>query len=285
MAMFSMQHSWVFTFGILGNIVSFMVYLAPVPTFHRIVKKKSTEGFESLPYLVAHFSSVLWIYYACLKSNAFLLMSINSVGCVIETIYIALYIAYAPKKARMYTLKLLLLLNFGGLFTIVVLSHFLAKGSSQVHVLGWVCLVFSVCVFVAPLSIMRQVISTKSVEFMPFSLSLCLTLNAVMWFFYGLLERDIYVALPNILGFAFGLLQMVLYLFYKNHKRLASLEEQKQLPSVVIMKQCPTMAADVHPKSSPENKLEAHHEDHHQNLQLEGERSKHGERMDASDQV
>ncbi|GKV17384.1 hypothetical protein SLEP1_g27899 [Rubroshorea leprosula] len=100
MALISTQNPWLFVFGLLGNISSFVVFLAPLSTFYRIWKKKSTEGFHSVPYLTGLFSAMLWIYYALLKADAFLLITINAFGCVIETIYIAFYITYAPRKAR-----------------------------------------------------------------------------------------------------------------------------------------------------------------------------------------
>ncbi|KAL0341399.1 UNVERIFIED_CONTAM: Bidirectional sugar transporter NEC1 [Sesamum radiatum] len=135
------------------------------PTFYTIWKKKSSEGFQSIPYSVAFLSASLLLYYAFLKTNAYMIVSINGIGCVIETIYLLMYIVYAPKKAR------------------------------------------------------RQVIRTKSVEFMPFTLSFFLTLCATMWFFYGFFVQDYYIALPNVLGFLFGIAQMILYFIYKNAKK------------------------------------------------------------------
>ncbi|KAJ0971214.1 hypothetical protein J5N97_019173 [Dioscorea zingiberensis] len=220
MAGLSLDHPWAFSCGIIGNLISFLVYLAPLPTFYRVYKKKSTEGFQSVPYVVALFSAMLWIYYAFIKTGAYLLITINSVGCVIETVYIIMFLAYAPRSARVYTAKILLLLNVGLFGLILLTTLFLSQGDARVKILGWVCVGFSVSVFVAPLSIIRLVIRTRSVEFMPFFLSFFLTLSAIAWFSYGLFTRDKYVALPNVLGFAFGVIQMVIYYLYKDAKKV-----------------------------------------------------------------
>ncbi|KAJ8453209.1 hypothetical protein Cgig2_008093 [Carnegiea gigantea] len=234
-------HELAFVFGILGNIVSFGVYLSPLPTFWRIYKKKSTEGFQSIPYAVALFSAMLMLYYAFVKDeNATMIITINTIGCAIEGFYLIVYVTYAPKKTRIYTAKLLGLFNMA-FYTLIVLvtmafvrgadrHNFLSRGGNRETVVGWICAVFSVSVFAAPLSVMhlfcvigygfqRMVIRTKSVEFMPFWLSFFLTLCAVMWFFYGFLIRDFYIALPNILGFLFGIAQMILYVIYKDSKK------------------------------------------------------------------
>nr|GLL40507.1 bidirectional sugar transporter N3-like [Ipomoea trifida] len=235
MALFDLHHPWVFTFGVLGNIVSLLVFLAPVPTFIRIYKAKSTLGYQSVPYVVSLFSAMLWMYYAFLKKTAPLLITINSIGCVIETLYISIFLGYASKTARRQTMKMLLLL-VGGLYSVIVLgTMFPFKGALRVAIVGWICVAFSVCVFAAPLSIVFKVVKTKSVEFMPFNLSFFLTLTAVMWLGYGLLLKDMCIALPNVLGFLLGIVQMVLYGIYRNKKPVEVAEEKKSaVPELVI---------------------------------------------------
>nr|XP_048330594.1 bidirectional sugar transporter SWEET14-like [Ziziphus jujuba var. spinosa] len=178
------------------------------------------EGFHSLPHVVELLSSKLAIYCAILQQGRSPLISINSVGFVIETLYIALFLFYAPKKSRMQTILLVLLIAFGyGLM--VILTLFLAKGQKRIQIVGWICLTVKLIVFAAPLCTMRKVIRTKSVEFMPFSLSLFQTLGAVIWFFYGLLLEDYKLALPNVVGFILGNFQMGLYIAYSNWKEIS----------------------------------------------------------------
>ncbi|CAL0324520.1 unnamed protein product [Lupinus luteus] len=103
-----------------------------------------------------------------------------------------------------------------GVFTLIpLISQFALPRSLRVKVVGWICVSVSVSVFAAPLSIVAQVIKTKSVEFMPFWLSFFLTLSAIMWFAYGAFIKDICIAIPNVLGFSLGLLQMLLYAIYR----------------------------------------------------------------------
>ncbi|CAN1232664.1 Bidirectional sugar transporter NEC1 [Linum perenne] len=203
-------------FGLLGNIISFMVFLAPVPTFYKIHKKKSSQGFHSIPYVTALMSAMLLLYYGVLKTNATLIITINAIGCGIEVLYLSIYLLYSPnRELQMFTLKMLGC-SLGGYGGMIVVTVYVLHGSARLNTIGWICAVFNIAVFAAPLSILRNVIKTKSVEYMPFSLSLFLTLCATAWFFYGLLVNDYYIALPNVLGFLFGITQMVLYMIYKD---------------------------------------------------------------------
>ncbi|KAI4963544.1 hypothetical protein ZWY2020_011408 [Hordeum vulgare] len=162
------------------------------------------EGFQSVPYVVALFSAMLWIYYALLKSDRCLLITINSAGCVIETIYIIVYLTYAPKQAKLFTAKILLLLNVGVFGLILLLTCSCRRVRSDIVMLGWVCVGFSVSVFVAPLSVILQrlVVRTRAWSY-ALLLSLSLTVSAV-------------VCCPTFLGSPSGVIQMGLYAFYRN---------------------------------------------------------------------
>ncbi|KAL0735994.1 hypothetical protein Bca4012_012204 [Brassica carinata] len=245
------HHLLAIVFGILGNAISFLVFLAPVPTFYRIYKKKSTESFQSLPYQVSLFSCMLWLCYALIKQDAFLLITINSFGCVVETIYIAMFFTYATREKRIAAMKLFLTINVAFFSLILMITHFAVKRPSlQVSVLGWICVAISVSVFAAPLMIVARVIKTKSVEFMPFTLSFFLTLSAVMWFAYGLFLHDICIAIPNVVGFILGMVQMLLYGVYRNSGEKLVIEKkmnpsEQQLKTIVVMS--PLGVSEVHP--------------------------------------
>ncbi|KAM0016680.1 putative SWEET sugar transporter [Helianthus debilis subsp. tardiflorus] len=245
MELFDVHHPLVFVFGLLGNIISTGVYFAPLPTFIEICKRKSTMGFQSLPYVVSLLSALLWLFYAFIKGgDTFLLISINTLGIVIESLYIIIFLMYATPHAKKQTIKglsgvmmLCLVVSLGTFFSL--------QGPTRVLVVGWICVGISVCVFAAPLTIVFEVVRTKSVEFMPLSLSFFLTLSATAWFAYGMALKDICVTVPNILGFLLGIFQMGLYAYYKNpEKKQANCKEH------VMINISKLSHTEVHPMDS-----------------------------------
>ncbi|VAI51280.1 unnamed protein product [Triticum turgidum subsp. durum] len=156
---------------------------------------------------------MLWIFYALVKTGEGLLITINAAGCVIETIYIVMYLVYAPRKAKIFTAKIVLLLNIAGFGLIFLLTVFAFQGETRVISLGWICVGFSVCVFVAPLSIIvssrPRVWSTCPSPSPSRSPSAPSSGSST-----ACSSRT--NTLPNILGFTFGMIQMVLYMFYMN---------------------------------------------------------------------
>ncbi|MED6187231.1 hypothetical protein PIB30_074536 [Stylosanthes scabra] len=82
-------------------------------------------------------------------------------------------------------------------------------------VVGVLSDIFNVMMYVSPLTVMAKVIKTKSVEYIPFWLSLTNFLNGLCWTTYALIHPfDIYVLISNSIGAVSGLVQLILYAYY-----------------------------------------------------------------------
>lgn len=206
-----------FIFGILGNIFGAALFLAPVITFYRVIKRGTTEEFSGIPYVVALLNCLLYAWYGLpfVSSDNILVTASDGSGAVLELIYVCLYLAYSPPKNKRKIMGLLVaeLALFG---VIAVISMTALHHTARTYLVGIVAAALSVCMYGAPLSIMKLVVETKSVEYMPFFLSLFVFLCSLSWFVYGILGRDVFVGVPNGVGTVLGVAQLVLYWIYKD---------------------------------------------------------------------
>ncbi|CAL0305472.1 unnamed protein product [Lupinus luteus] len=158
-----------------------------------------------------------WYGLPFVSPDNILVSTINGTGAVIEIIYVLIFIIFAPRKQKAKILGLFISVLV--VFSIVVfVSLFALHGNPRKLFCGFAAAVFSIIMYGSPLSIMRVVIRTKSVEFMPFFLSLFVFLCGTSWFVFGLLGRDPFVAVPNGVGSALGAVQLILYFIYRDNK-------------------------------------------------------------------
>ncbi|KAE8772654.1 Protein RUPTURED POLLEN GRAIN 1 [Hordeum vulgare] len=219
--------------GIMGNCISFCLFLSPAPTFDRICKNKDVEQFTPDPYLATLMNCLLWFFYGLpiVHPNSFLVITINGIGIIIETIYLSIFFLYSPPKKR---LKMLIVLGFEVVFVASVVTGVLI--STHTHedrsrIVGIICIIFGTIMYAAPLTVMGKVIKTKSVEYMPFTVSLANTINGGCWLAYGLIKFDLYVTIPNAIGTGLGIFQLILYLCYYNST--PTTEQNVELPNAV----------------------------------------------------
>ncbi|GMY21763.1 bidirectional sugar transporter sweet17 [Fagus crenata] len=224
--------SLIYIFGLLGNIMSGLLYLSPAPTFWRIVKRRSTEEFESIPYIAKLLNAYFWVYYGLIKPDSLLVATVNMFGGVVEIIFLTLFLLFAPPRMKARTAILVAILDVGFPAAAILLTQFMLHEEMRIDVAGLLCVIFSMIAYASPLSAMKTVVTTKSVEYMPFLLSFIFFVNGGVWTVYALLSKDWFVGIPNGSGFLLGTAQLILYAIYwkpKPSKQVFDvLEDQRQ---------------------------------------------------------
>ncbi|KAK5786486.1 hypothetical protein PVK06_041130 [Gossypium arboreum] len=210
-----------------GNIISILVFASPIKTFWWVVKKKSTKNYKGVPYITTLLSTSLWTFYGIMNPDGLLVVTVNGAGAIFQLIYVILFLVYAPKDKKVKTAKLVAILDVGFLGAVIAVTLLAFHGTMRLTFVGIICAGLTIGMYASPLSVMRTVIKTKSVEYMPFLLSFFLFLNAGVWSAYALLVKDIYIGVPNAIGFILGSAQLILYLMYNNKKSAEAVEEEE----------------------------------------------------------
>ncbi|KAL7218596.1 hypothetical protein ACSBR2_011794 [Camellia fascicularis] len=208
---------WKDAAGIAGNIFAFGLFVSPIPTFRRIIRNKSTEQFSGLPYIYALLNCLLCAWYGTplISSDNLFVTTVNSVGAVFQITYITMFITYAEKENKLRMLGLLL--ADLSIFAIVLVGSLHLSDLTTRHIfIGFLSGASLVSMFASPLFVINVVIRTRSVEFMPFYLSLSTFLMSTSFFLYGILNGDPFIYVPNGIGAILGIVQLALFFYYKN---------------------------------------------------------------------
>ncbi|KAJ0684345.1 putative SWEET sugar transporter [Helianthus annuus] len=220
------------------------------PTFRRIIRNKSTEQFSGIPYIYALLNCLICAWYGCpfISYDNLLVTTVNSVGAVFQLSYIIIYITHAEKTKKVrilyfhkhirtlfksskhvtsylqFKMSALLLAVFG-LFAAIAIGSLLVTDLELRHlIIGFLSCATLISMFASPLSVMNVVIQTRSVEFMPFYLSLSTFLMSTAFLLYGLFNYDPFIYVPNGIGTVLGIGQLALYFYYNDKSKQGNRE-------------------------------------------------------------
>ncbi|KAK8365829.1 hypothetical protein V6Z12_A02G080900 [Gossypium hirsutum] len=151
-----------FVFGVFGNATALFLFLSPTITFKRIIRSKSTEQFSGIPYVMTLLNCLLSAWYGLpfVSKNNILVSTINGTGAAVESIYVLIFIIYAPKKekAKIFGLFTFVLTVFTA---VALISLFALHGNGRKLFCGLAATIFSIIMYASPLSIMVSLNLTK----------------------------------------------------------------------------------------------------------------------------
>ncbi|KAF5442232.1 hypothetical protein F2P56_034916 [Juglans regia] len=91
--------------GVMGNAASLLLYTAPILTFSRVIRKKSTEGYSCVPCVIALLNCLLYNWYGLpvvsKRWENFPVISINGLGILLELSFIVIYLWFASARGKM----------------------------------------------------------------------------------------------------------------------------------------------------------------------------------------
>ncbi|KAJ8752956.1 hypothetical protein K2173_008691 [Erythroxylum novogranatense] len=184
--------------GIFGNVAAIFLFSAPILTFKRIIRNKSTEEFSCIPYVISLLTCVVYTWYASPVLT-----------------FIMIYLCFAPAKEKVKITSMTLLVTVLSILVVIITIFAYEDHHHRNIIVGSIAVVTASVMYGSPLVAVKTVIETKSVEFMPFYLSFFTFLTSGLWSIYGLLDFDFFIATPNLIGTLLGIIQLVLYFKYR----------------------------------------------------------------------
>ncbi|XP_077319945.1 sugar transporter SWEET1 [Lithobates pipiens] len=186
-------------------------YPVPAVPYHR------SEVGLAPPAPLSCVGNLGWLYYGYLKGDG-TLMTVNSIGASLQTLYMAAFIFYSPEKRRPLSQVLLALVVLVLGFAYFYL--WTPDVGVRLNQLGLFCSVFTISMYLSPLADLAEIIRTKSTKCLSMPLTITTVLTSSSWVLYGMQLGDYYIMVPNFPGIVTSLLRIWLFWRYSQEQPL-----------------------------------------------------------------
>ena len=186
-------------FGWTGAFISICFLCSPLPNFIKLIKKKiQYKEIHILIILGNYISSIVWLIY----------------GYKISWIWI--YLIHMGKQKITLTLICAILLSALTFALYIILSIIIDDKDT----LGEVCFIVCSLSYISPTQLLIKVLNKKDYRIIPIYSAIISSLGFGSWSIFGLFKFSATIIIPNLVGFIFSAIQIILYRVYKNKKPL-----------------------------------------------------------------
>ncbi|KAF2078022.1 hypothetical protein CYY_000660 [Polysphondylium violaceum] len=193
---------WIIVTQVLGNIFVSLIVLSAIPTFWRIEKTQNVGKLNIYPFVVFCGSSMSWVAYGSL-CNVVGVVPVNCLAMLFNLLYISIFLSASQDKLknRKVTLSFFLYISF--MVSFILILYWLVTPHYISQILGWFCSILTSIFIFSPIFFFYYMIKEKSVESLSVTMSAICLCSGTTYSIYGLLIKDYFVMVPNVIGVIF----------------------------------------------------------------------------------
>ncbi|KJE92072.1 hypothetical protein CAOG_08666 [Capsaspora owczarzaki ATCC 30864] len=199
---------------ILCIIITVILQLSSLPGILAIQRAKSLGGFSPLVYPFLLANCIGWTVYG-IMINDMAVFSPNAFGCLMTSYYLLVCIELASERTAMIMRRCAFGLTIYMLVAFYVTSFHVPSQDDKQLVIGLVTNIVLFCFFAAPLMSMRQILQTKRANSISVPLNCTTLITCAVWVVYGIDRDDVFIYVPNGVGFLLNFTQLVLVIVFE----------------------------------------------------------------------
>jgi hypothetical protein len=234
---------------LLGQFTAMYLFLSPLREV-RNQRKKGELLIDSIPFCVTLVQHFLWIAFACLLEDLWIFTP-NCVGVFLTVFYTTSALRFGIDDAQGRKMEWLLScgLGFSVLFSMFVMTSICIESVEvRKQIAGNVCIVIAVAMYGAPCFEAIRAVRTGDASKLSLPLAIAGALNGALWGTYGMAIGVVAVTVPNALGFALSVFNVLIKLFlsFANQKSRASRERSSStLHFETLQEECEVLIHSV----------------------------------------
>ena len=198
-------------FGWIGTAIALVFYIVPIVPYWKLIKGELTlKESPGLLLICSFLNCILWSDYGLL-TNKFSVYFANGLGGAITLIFITIFLIHLADRKILFSLIYIFFL-----IACVTEIYFFCYYILDPEITAIIANVFNVLMYAAPGEKIYIICKNGNYKLIPIWSTLGGLACSTSWMFYGIYKKDKYLIIPNALGCASAIVQLIVYIIYRN---------------------------------------------------------------------
>ncbi|XP_045446013.1 sugar transporter SWEET1 [Melitaea cinxia] len=187
-----------------------------------IYKQGSTDGVSIIGFLGGLVMSILNLKLGFILRDD-TMIQVNYFGLALNIIYTTIFYQYSAQKGKVWTH-----IGMAGAFSVAIIGYAEMEDPQLVeNRLGAISTAFMFYLISSPLFGLKHIIKNKSTKGMPFPIIFSGTIVCFMWLLYGIILKNKFLILQNVVVFVLCVFQLSLFVIYPSKPKGKEQEKAK----------------------------------------------------------